>query len=129
MNSASSQSPFSNNSGKHLLVCIKGKRPGYIQVASSKMVTEFKNLPNQALECAKAWAGELEKLGAKRVYWFILSEEVRHLHIHLYPRWNDEESRGITLFEKRFEEVCEPWSKVLAEKLEQWALKYDIESL
>jgi hypothetical protein len=120
------QSPFTNQTLRPL-VALCGTRGGYIQVATSTYIDRYQELPTALHMAAQEWAKTLEALEAKRIYWFILSEQVRHLHIHLYPRWSDEETlRGIELFEAR-ESLPQPgWSTPLLEALEDWSNRHDV---
>jgi hypothetical protein len=120
------QSPFVNPA-PHPLVALCGKRGGYLQVATSTFIDRYQELPTSLNLAALEWAKTLEMMGAKRVYWFILSEQVRHLHIHLYPRWSDDEAlRGIQLFENR-ESLPQPdWSPSLHDALTDWANRHDV---
>jgi len=106
---------------KKPLVAIRGERGGYVQLAPSREITNYADLPEGLFFAARAWAVELEKLGAKRVYWITLSEVVRHLHVHLYPRWSDDEARGIALFEQRESEPQPEWTDALRKACHAWA--------
>lgn len=110
-------------------VAIKGVRAGYIQLACSKLTTKYSQLPEQLYTAAKEWAIILENLKAKRVYWITLSEQVKHLHIHLYPRWSDEEIKGLDLFEDRNNNEQPQWSDELNFQLKKWADEFDVELL
>lgn len=112
--------PFLTNTDK-ALVAIKGERAGYIQIAASSEVTLYQDLPEEILIAAKNWAVELEKMGAKKVYWITLSEVVTHLHIHLYPRWTDNEAKGLPLFEKRNTAPQPAWTTEMLLCLNAWA--------
>jgi hypothetical protein len=126
MNSLPSQSPFINQTSRSL-IALCGKRDGYIQLATSQFIENYHELPASLHLAGLDWAKTLEALGAKRVYWFILSEQVRHLHIHLYPRWSDEEAdRGITLFEKRDTFPQPEWSLSVTEALHDWGKQHDV---
>ncbi|HEY9886392.1 MAG TPA: hypothetical protein V6C96_03930 [Vampirovibrionales bacterium] len=111
------------------LVFIKGQRKGYLQIATSEIITKYKNLPDYLLLAAKDWVTSLEGLGAKKVYWISLSEVVEHLHIHLYPRWSDTESKGIQLFEERNNsDLKQPnWTTEEEKKLYEWVSKWKAE--
>lgn len=121
-----SPSPFLHTTDKPL-AALRGRRNGYVQLATSQLVTAYSELPAELLMAARDWAVRLEALGAKRVYWITLSEAVRHLHIHLYPRWDDEEARGIPLFEQRESEPQPPWSTDLQTALSDWAKVHAVE--
>lgn len=110
------------------MVAIVGKRAGYIQLAPIKAVTSYSELPNYVLTVAKMWAAILEKdAGAQRVYWLTLAEEVRHLHIHLYPRWPEDTEKSLTLFEQRNEPNQPEWPAELTGQLHHWAALYHVE--
>jgi diadenosine tetraphosphate (Ap4A) HIT family hydrolase len=109
-------SPFAIETDKPY-VAIKGKRGGYIQLATAKPVTNWADMPDELLQLAKQWCATLQAHGAKKVYWIVLAEQVEHLHIHLYPRWSDDEPRGLELFEQRFEEQAFGWDAALVEEL------------
>jgi len=108
------------------LVAIKGLRDGYIQLAPAVETTIYTHLPDSLFQAAKAWAVVLEAHGAKRVYWLTLSEVVTHLHIHLYPRWLQDEPKGLPLFEARDVQPHPLWSAELQAALHQWAQQYDV---
>ena len=118
-------SPFLITTDKRFVV-LKGNRNGYIQLATSNEITSYQGLTPDLMQVALSWCQILEKNGAKRVYWVTLSEAVRHLHIHLYPRWLDEEAKGIELFESR-DNLCQPdWTEPIHQVLEEWANNYDV---
>lgn len=108
------------------LVAIQGKRCGYVQLAPSKVITTYQDLPEALFIAAKTWAAVLEDLGAKRVYWITLSEMVPHLHIHLYPRWSDKEERGISLFEQRNDHAQPLWTPDIQEAFTCWLQEHQI---
>jgi hypothetical protein len=119
--------PF-NTSGQHSLVAMWGGRSGYLQVASAYSCTHYADLPAEVLLAARHWAATLQHLGAKRVYWVTLSEQVTHLHIHLYPRWcDDEPERGTALFDQRHHELAQPqaWPAPVLNALGAWARQWD----
>ncbi len=106
---------------------IKGKRAGYIQLAESKEALHYEDLSDSLFLIAKQWCSKLEKLRAKRVYWIILSEQVKQIHIHLYPRWSDEEIKGIDLFALRESDPQPAWNEDLNLLLSEWAEKNLVE--
>jgi len=119
------QSPFVRSTEKKL-VAIKGLRAGYLQIATPKEITHYAELPVELFDVARQWAAMLEEFGAKRIYWITLSEQVQHLHIHLYPRWNDEEAKGLDLFQQRDNLQQPPWSTELEEILRLWVEKFEV---
>jgi hypothetical protein len=121
-------SPFAVDTDKPL-VALPGKRAGYLQIAPSGAVTQYRDLPESALLAAKDWAILLEKHGARRVYWITLAEMVRHLHIHLYPRWEESENKGFPLFEQRDTDPQPAWTLLLYEALQDWASRYQVHLL
>jgi diadenosine tetraphosphate (Ap4A) HIT family hydrolase len=116
--------PFVINTDKPY-VAVKGLRCGYVQLATSQVVTEYADMPDELLTVAKAWAIRLTNLGARRVYWVTLSEVVTHLHIHLYPRWDDE-LKGLALFEARNNSLQPNWSPLVLTALDDWAKTYGV---
>jgi diadenosine tetraphosphate (Ap4A) HIT family hydrolase len=103
------------------LVAIPGERNGYIQLAMACESESYSQVSPELFMAAQAWANILESLGARRIYWITLAEQVRHLHIHLYPRWSDDEPKGIPLFEARFELNQPEWLQDSTVALVQWA--------
>lgn len=118
-------SPFLIDTDKPL-VAIQGTRCGYIQLAPSQEITHYEELPESFLNAAKAWASDLEALGAKRVYWIMLSEVVPHLHFHLYPRWEGDEISGLPLFEQRDTEPQPVWTEAMLAKLASWQAEFNV---
>lgn len=108
------------------LVAIRGMRRGYIQLAQPQEVTSYQDLSDEWLKAARAWAATLEALGAKRVLWIMLSEMVPHLHLHVYPRWTDEEVRGIALFEQREQAPQPAWDAATESALASWAAAHRV---
>jgi diadenosine tetraphosphate (Ap4A) HIT family hydrolase len=112
------------------LIALKGNRKGYLQLAPSEEITSFQQLSLQFFQAAQAWATHLEDLGAKRIYWITLSEVVPHLHIHLYPRWREDEPKGLALFEKRDEMPQPLWPEdpfhEINQVLNRWAREYSV---
>lgn len=117
--------PFQTPSN-HPLVALRGTRGGYIQLAPAAPIQTYDGLPPSLFTAAQAWAHTLETLGAPRVYWITLSEVVRHLHIHLYPRWPDDTLRAIALFEARDQSPQPPWTPALEAALAHWAEQHDV---
>lgn len=125
-NKTSSPFAYSGNGGNKAFVAIKGIRKGYIQLATSDVLETYGELPLALFEAAKAWAETLELHGASRVYWITLSEVVTHLHIHLYPRWEEDLFKGVALFEER-ENLPQPaWGESLELALWEWAEQYNV---
>jgi hypothetical protein len=110
-------------------VAIKGLRNGYIQLASSTLQETYESLNPRLLLVAYHWCQELEALQTQRVYWLTLSEEVKHLHIHLYPRWFETEPKGLSLFEQRNQEPQPLWNEPTLKKLELWANQFNVHLL
>jgi diadenosine tetraphosphate (Ap4A) HIT family hydrolase len=119
------ENPFLTDTNSPL-AAIQGLRGGYVQLAPTRLTTTYQDLPDTMLLAAKAWAVKLEALGAKRVYWITLSEMLPHLHIHLYPRWSDDELRGLPLFEQREHAGQPPWTDDLAQAFDTWAKAFDV---
>ncbi|MEB3288237.1 MAG: hypothetical protein VKJ04_12155 [Vampirovibrionales bacterium] len=113
-------------------VALQGKRKGYIQLAPAKRITTYRQLPPRFFEAAQDWAACLEEsLASPRVYWITLSEEVPHLHVHLYPRWpqdedKQDEQRGLPLFEARESSPQPAWDALTKKALEEWAKRFDV---
>lgn len=107
-------------------VAILGSRAGYLKIATVQEATQYAQLPDSLFHAAKAWAAILQAHGAKRVYWLTLSEVVTHLHIHLYPRWSDDEPKGLPLFESRNEPNQPKWSLELKTALNHWASEHQV---
>ncbi|MDX1920447.1 MAG: hypothetical protein SFU25_06890 [Candidatus Caenarcaniphilales bacterium] len=84
MSEALIKSSFIGHSSNHKFVAIKGLRCGYLQLATSEEIINYSKLPPSLFVVAHEWMQVLEKVGAKRVYSIILSEQVKHIHIHLY---------------------------------------------
>jgi diadenosine tetraphosphate (Ap4A) HIT family hydrolase len=110
------------------LVAIIGNRGGYIQLSPSHSVEGYIQLPLACLQAALAWATIVEAQPTiARCYWITLSEAVKQLHIHLYPRYGDEtEAVGIPLFEARNTQPHPPWTAELKKALNQWAKTYGV---
>lgn len=122
------QNPFISQTHKPL-VALKGERNGYIQLAPSQTIESFSGLPPELYMAAQAWAGILEAQGAPCVYWITLAEQVKHKHIHLYPRWPDDTDMGIALFEQRHSPSQPVWTILLEAELDRFAHQYSIHLL
>ncbi|HEY9744621.1 MAG TPA: hypothetical protein V6C99_00220 [Oculatellaceae cyanobacterium] len=96
-------------------------------LAPSQAVESYRDCPNELFTAARAWAARLESFGSPRVYWVTLSEEVRHLHIHLFPRWEGDTLKGIPLFETRNEPNQPAWTPQVKELLREWAARFNVE--
>ncbi|HEY9687696.1 MAG TPA: hypothetical protein V6C52_12040 [Coleofasciculaceae cyanobacterium] len=119
--------PFTAVSTQKPLVALKGKRNGYLMLATSQEILQYAELPDSLLTSAKTWAATLEKMGAPRVYWMTLSEVTPHLHIHLYPRWSEDDLKGIPLFEARESNPQPAWTELTEAALDKWALDFNVE--
>lgn len=119
-------SPFRVETDK-AVVAVRCARRGYLMIASRQEVFRYADIPEAVFAAARAWAETLEALGAARVYWLVLSEVTPHYHVHVFPRWNDEEPRGIPLFESRDTSPQPAWNLDTQAALEQWALKHQVE--
>ncbi len=117
--------PFQAQTNKPF-IAIKSRRNGYLQLSESRSVVNYSELSPNLLLVAKAWATKLEEFGAKRVYWIIYSEQVSQIHIHLFPRWTDEEARGADLFATRNENPQPAWTEKCEEGLFSWAEQYQV---
>lgn len=117
--------PFQTQTDKPF-VALTGKRCGYVQLAPAEETVHYNDLPDELFMAGKAWAGALENLGAKRVYWITLSEAVPHLHMHLYPRWLENEEKGLPLFEARNEPPQPEWTDEAVHALHRWAAEWKI---
>jgi diadenosine tetraphosphate (Ap4A) HIT family hydrolase len=120
--------PFSTQSTTPF-VALCGVRKGYVQLSFTAETTQFNQADPQIYTAAHAWCQTLENLGAKRVYWIVLSEQVRQLHIHLYPRWQDDEAQGLALFEQRDQAQSMRWDEVSLSALHLWGQQQQIELL
>lgn len=121
-----SVNPFLMSGVQQPIVAILGKRKGYLMVAPAHDVQTYANLPDEVLLAAKAWALTLEQSGASRVYWIILSEVTRHLHIHVFPRWPEDSLTGVALFESRDSDLQPAWSASINHALKEWARTHDV---
>lgn len=111
------------------MVALLGQRNGYVMLAASIKNESYETLPDKALMAAKAWATRLEQLGSPRAYWMVLSEQVRQLHIHIFPRWAEDTLKGVALFETRDSatESQPAWTPMVQEALHGWAEQYQVE--
>lgn len=119
-------SPFLGHSTQSKFVVIKGRRCGYIQLASAEEIVNYSDLSPLLFLAAHEWMKALEKFGAKRVYFILLSEEVKHIHIHLYPRWEEQEAKGLDLFAQREQKNQPIWSQEINSLLDKWAEENNI---
>lgn len=122
-------SPFVIATDKPLVAIVgsaTGSRRGYIQLATAKVTTSYADLPDNLFLAAKSWASLCEQLGAERIYWLTFSEVVRHLHIHLYPRWPEDNLRGPALFEARQQPEQPPWLADDLKALDTWAAQWQV---
>jgi diadenosine tetraphosphate (Ap4A) HIT family hydrolase len=110
------------------LVAIIGNRGGYIQLSPSHQAEAYEQLPLACLQAALAWATILEAQPTiARCYWITLSEAVKQLHIHLYPRYNNEtQTVGMPLFEARNTQPQPPWLPELKIALHHWATTHGV---
>jgi hypothetical protein len=123
----SKQNPFATKTSLPL-VAIKGVRGGYIQLSPSRSAEHYNAMPLSCLEAALAWATVLESTnGIARCYWITLSEAVKQLHIHLYPRYEEEvEFVGIPLFEARNTNPQPVWTPELNTLLAKWSAQFNV---
>lgn len=119
--------PFTAIQTEKPLVAVQGARNGYIMLAPSAEITDYASLPDAMPLAAKAWAAQLEQLGAPRAYWITLSEVTPHLHIHIFPRWLEDSLKGIPLFESRDTAPQPEWTPAVTQALEVWAKTYQVE--
>ncbi len=120
------ENPFLVIPGNRPLVALKGARNGYIMLAPAAEITQYADLPSTLWFAAQAWAAILEQVGSPRMYTVILSEVTRHLHIHLFPRWPEDELRGTALFDGRDTQPQPPWTPALQAALTQWAQTHQV---
>lgn len=102
-------------------VALTRNRNGYIMIATHEEAVSYSDFSLDLMAAAKAWASILENHGAQRVYWVMLSEETPHLHMHLFPRWDGDELRGIALFEARNTQPQPAWTPDLEDALKAWS--------
>lgn len=118
--------PFLGMADHLPFVALKGKRNGYIMLAPVTETTHYGDLPSAIFQAAQAWAALLEKSGSPRVYWITLSEVTRHLHIHLFPRWETDTLKGVELFETRDNQPQPEWAPETLQALAEWAKAYRV---
>jgi diadenosine tetraphosphate (Ap4A) HIT family hydrolase len=109
------------------LVALCGVRNGYIMLATREVIESYADWQDSVFNAAKAWAATLDSLGSPRVYWIMFSEETRHLHMHLFPRWDGDTLKGVPLFETRHDPNQPAWIPEVKDALRQWAQEYDVE--
>jgi diadenosine tetraphosphate (Ap4A) HIT family hydrolase len=111
-------SPFCVDSTLPYVARVEG-RLGYVQFATREYISTFAELPLELLAICQKWASLLEAHPeCERVYWVLLSEQVPHLHYHLYPRLTSDALKGTALFDDRFNLQHQPaWPAELKEKL------------
>lgn len=119
--------PFTAVSTDKPLVAVKGRRNGYLMLATRQEIQKYDEIPEDLLAAAWAWAITLEGLGAEKVYWMMLSEVNPHLHIHLFPRWPEDTVKGIQLFEGRDSAIQPAWTDAVNAALQEWAVQYQAE--
>lgn len=120
--------PFTAVATDKPLVALRGQRNGYLTIAPAQELTAYKDLPEDVLAAAWAWAMALEELGSSRAYWITLSEQTRHLHVHIFPRWPEDTLQGIPLFETRNRKDGQPpWTPAVEAALQQWVDEYQVE--
>jgi diadenosine tetraphosphate (Ap4A) HIT family hydrolase len=107
-------------------VALCGQRNGYIQLAPSQEQTRYLDVNPRLFLLAYHWCQELELLKAQKVYWLTLSEQVPHLHIHLYPRWFTHEPKGLVLFETREQAPQPAWNQTTVNALKAWAEQFKV---
>ncbi len=118
--------PFLAMADSQPYIALQGARNGYIMLAPAVEVTQYADLPPAIWTAAQAWAATLEHNGSPRVYTVILSEVTRHLHIHLFPRWPEDELRGTALFDTRDTQPQPAWTPALQAALIQWAQTHQV---
>lgn len=118
--------PFLANATALPFVAIQGKRDGYIMLAPATEITQYSQLPPAIFQMAQQWAALLEAMGSPRVYWITLSEVTRHLHIHLFPRWETDSLKGVELFETRDSQKQPEWRPETLQALAQWAKDHQV---
>ena len=108
------------------MVAVKGRRNGYIMLATAAEITTYSDLPDALFMAAKDWAAMLEQSGSPRVYWITLSEVTPHLHIHLFPRWPEDTLKGVDLFETRQTHPQSDWTAAQMIQLKNWASRHGV---
>ena len=118
--------PFLVETDKSLIAkcCV---RNGYILLATREVIESYSDWQESVFNAAKAWSAALDSLGSPRVYWIMFSEETRHLHMHLFPRWDSDMLTGVPLFETRHAPDQPVWTPEVKEALRQWAQEFNVE--
>jgi diadenosine tetraphosphate (Ap4A) HIT family hydrolase len=111
------------------LVALCGVRNGYILLATSEVIESYADWQETVFNAAKAWSAALDSLGSPRVYWIMFSEETRHLHMHLFPRWESDTLKSTSLFETRHSPGQPAWTHEVKEALRDWADEFHVEIL
>jgi diadenosine tetraphosphate (Ap4A) HIT family hydrolase len=109
------------------LVALCGVRNGYILLATREVIESYADWQDSVFNAARAWSAALDSLGSPRVYWIMFSEETRHLHMHLFPRWEGDTLKGVPLFETRHLPGQPGWTSEVKDALQQWAQEFDVE--
>jgi diadenosine tetraphosphate (Ap4A) HIT family hydrolase len=118
--------PFLVDGNELPFVALTRNRNGYIMIATNEEITNYTDMSLDLMAAAKSWSAILESHGAPRVYWIMLSEETKHLHMHLFPRWESDEKRGVALFESRNTTPQPEWTPALEEALAKWAEMWQV---
>jgi diadenosine tetraphosphate (Ap4A) HIT family hydrolase len=109
------------------LVALCGVRNGYIMLATSEIIESYADWQDSVFNAAKAWAGVLESLSSPRVYWIMFAEETRHLHMHLFPRWDSDTLKSVPLFETRHAPGQPVWTPEVKEAFGRWSQEFNVE--
>jgi diadenosine tetraphosphate (Ap4A) HIT family hydrolase len=119
--------PFIQGDSDLPYIALTRNRNGYIMISTTQSeVVNYADLSLDLMAAAKAWSAILEKNGAPRVYWIMLSEETQHLHMHLFPRWPEDTQKGIPLFESRNSTPQPAWMPALEAALAEWAKTWQV---
>jgi hypothetical protein len=108
------------------LIAVQGLRAGYLQLSQPQGVMRYQDLSEALFVAARDWSKRLENLGARRVYWLMLSDVVRQLHWHLYPQWPEDTQAGLVLFEARQTLPQPSWNLSLATALADWSRAHQV---
>ncbi|OMP66111.1 HIT family protein [Domibacillus epiphyticus] len=78
---------------------------GYLYVEPKRHVESWCELTGEELNAVSQTIKYISFLlthyyKAERVYTVVISEQVRHFHIHLIPRYKDQNAKGLKLIEK-----------------------------